>query len=118
MPGARAYGAKAASSRRTPNGADPTSRHEKAARIEWAARKSNGLRLGDFFALEEAADGVAGLRALAEPILDALRVQLDFRGLFERVVSADEFAGATVTRTGAFDDHHAVKGLLFLANTS
>jgi hypothetical protein len=56
------------------------------------------------------------LCAYSEPILDAFCIQLDLRGLFERIVRAHQFANTAIARPGPFDDYYPIKRLLLLAN--
>src|ERR1700687_2031171 len=74
------------------------------------------LKLSDLLLFKEAAHRIAGLRAQSHPILDALGVEFDLRRLLQRIVGPHRFLHAAITRPGPLNDHHAVKGLLFLAN--
>src|SRR6266851_3897892 len=76
-----------------------------------------GAELSNLLLTEKAAHGIAGLCSQSHPILDALRIQLDLRWLLQRIVRAHRFLHAAVPRPGPLDDHHAVIGLLFLANS-
>src|SRR5690349_14610525 len=73
-----------------------------------AARNSRAL-----FA-QEAADGVARLRALADPVLDAFGIELHGGGFLQRVVGSDDFHGTAIARAAVLDDDDAVKRLLLL----
>src|SRR5258708_1062052 len=90
---------------------------------EWRSRRiwrhtnfRKALRLCDLLQTEKAAHRIAGLCAQADPILDALCVELDLRRLLQWIVRAHRFFHAAVPRPGPLDDHYAVIGLLFLAN--
>src|SRR5271169_3131590 len=85
-------------------------------RPDRGAKFRKALWLGDLLQLQEAAHGIARLCALPQPILDALRVQLDLRRLLQRIVRAHRFLHAAVPRPGPFNHHHAVKGLFLLTN--
>src|ERR1700674_628288 len=74
------------------------------------------LRLRDLLQTEKAAHRIAGLGAQTDPILDAFCVELDLRRLLQRIVRAHRFLHAAVPGPGPLNDHHAVKGLLFLPN--
>ncbi|HEV2299243.1 MAG TPA: hypothetical protein VGR72_12080 [Candidatus Acidoferrales bacterium] len=73
--------------------------------------------LGDFLVAQEAANGVAGLGAAAEPVLHALGIELDCGWLLERIVRPHDFDEPPVSRPGFLNDHDTVRGLFFLANT-
>src|ERR1700737_3524375 len=81
-----------------------------------ANRSAKGEQLRDFLLTNEAAHGVAGLCADSEPVLDAVGVELDLGGLFERVVGAHQFANAAIARAGALDHDDAIERSLLLAN--
>src|SRR6267142_4352609 len=74
------------------------------------------LRLSDLLQTEKAAHRIAGLGSQADPVLDALRVQLNLRRFLQRIVRAHRFLNAAIARPSALNDHHAVKGLFLLAN--
>jgi hypothetical protein len=71
---------------------------------------------GDFLLFDEASYRVAGARADTQPILDAVGIELDFRGLFERIIGSHKFANAAITGPGSFNDYYPVKGPFLLAN--
>src|SRR3989449_3965607 len=75
-----------------------------------------GDALGDLLTADEAADGIARLGALGQPMLDALRVQLDLRGLFQGIVGSYVFHLAAIAGATLFDDDNAIKRLLLLPN--
>src|SRR5260370_35885515 len=75
-----------------------------------------GAELSDLLLTEKAAHGITGLCSQSHPILDALRVELELRRLLQRIVRAHRFFHTPVARSCPLNDHHAVKGLLFLAN--
>jgi hypothetical protein len=72
---------------------------------------------GDLLVVQEAADGIAGLRAAAHPILDALDLKLNFRGLLQRIISAYDLNETAVARAALIDYHDAVKGFLGLPDS-
>jgi hypothetical protein len=49
-------------------------------------------------------------------MFDALGVELNLRGLFQRIIRSNRFLDAAIAWPSPLDDHHAVKGLLLLAN--
>ena len=59
--------------------------------------------------------GLGGLGADAQPVLRALRVDLDEARLFLRVVPADDLDGTTVTTVARVGDGDAVLGIADLA---
>src|SRR5260370_41000998 len=75
-----------------------------------------GAELSNLLLTEKAAHRITGLRSQSHPILDALRVELELRRLLQRIVRAHRFLHSAVPRPGPLNDHHAVKGLLFLTN--
>src|SRR3984885_3860607 len=72
--------------------------------------------LRDLLQLDETAHRIAWLCANAEPMLDAIRIQLQFRGLLEWIVRAHQFHDAAIPRPGLLNHHYAIVGLLLLAN--
>jgi len=90
-----------------------------ASRLERAgSAQTCGVEdLGDFFAAQKAAHRIARLGAASEPMLDALRVQLNFGRLFERIVGAHIFHHAPITWLAALNDHYTVVRPLFLTNS-
>src|SRR5438552_2733458 len=58
--------------------------------------------------LEQAAHGVAGLRALADPVPRPLGVDLDHRGVLARLVMTQDLHEAPVTPIARVRHHHAV----------
>src|SRR3984957_2315860 len=75
---------------------------------------SEGLR--DLLSVDEATNGVARLRTDSEPMLDAFGVELDLRGLLQRIVGSHQFHNTPVPRLAAFNHHHAVERLLLLCH--
>src|ERR1043165_6282885 len=57
--------------------------------------------------LDEAGDGIAGLRALAEPILRAFEVELHVVGFFLGPISAEFFNELPVARAAAIGHDNA-----------
>src|SRR5438874_411773 len=49
-------------------------------------------------------------------MLDALGVELDFRGLLQRIIGSYRFFDAAIAWPSPLDNHHAVIGLLLFAN--
>src|SRR5579862_473839 len=72
--------------------------------------------LRDLLQLDETAHRIAWLCANAEPVLDAIRIELQFRGLFQWIVRAHQFHDAAIPRPGLLNHHYAVVGLLLFAN--
>lgn len=66
---------------------------------------------------QEASDGIARLSAFTDPILHAVVLQRDGRGLLQRVVRPDDLDEPAIPGAGLFGDHHAVEWVLLLANT-
>src|ERR1700692_732580 len=75
---------------------------------------SGGLR--DLLLVDEATNGVARLRTDSEPMLDAFGVELDLRGLLQRIVRSHQFHNTSVPWLAAFNNHPAVERLLFFAH--
>ena len=67
---------------------------------------------GDVQQLE---DGLGRLSADAEPVLSAIRLDLDGRGLGVGVVGTDLLDDLAVTLLAGIDDHHTVEGVELLA---
>src|SRR5437660_8106963 len=74
------------------------------------------LKLRDFLQADKAAHGVAWLSARSEPVLYALGVQLDLRGLLERIIRTDQFHHPPIAGLTALNHHHTIKRFLFLSN--
>src|SRR5207253_9787312 len=74
------------------------------------------LKLRDFLQADKAAHGVAWLSARSEPVLYALGVQLDLRGLLERIIRTDQFHHTPVAGLTALNDYYTIKRFLFLSN--
>src|ERR1700690_1718755 len=55
---------------------------------------------------EQAANRVAGLRALAQPVLHSLRLEIHKRGLLLGVIRADDLDKTAVARTRLLRHHH------------
>src|ERR1700760_1384025 len=89
-------------------------RYQSQTRVTGGFTSTTVLR--DLLQLDETAHRIAGLCADAEPVLDAIRIQLQFRRLLEWVVCAHQFHDAAVSGPGLLDHHYAVVGLLLLAN--
>src|SRR5208282_75566 len=90
---------------------------EKAPRLTGDAQEmGTSLGLRDLLLVDKATNGVARLRTDSEPMLDAFGVELDLRGLLQRIVGSHQFNNAPVPWLAAFNHHHAVKRLLLLAN--
>src|SRR5262249_24537428 len=79
--------------------------------------RSSATALGDALGLDQAGDGFRRLRALAEPILDLLVIELDRRGLGLRIVPADDLEEPPVTGGTRVGRHHAVVRVLLGAHT-
>src|SRR5439155_2931390 len=62
--------------------------------------------------LQQPRNGVAGLRALPEPVLDLVLVELDRRGIRLRVVAPDDLDEPAVARGARVGDHDAVDRVL------
>src|SRR5580658_5485811 len=71
---------------------------------------------GSLMVAKKAADGVAGLSALADPVVHTLAVQIHGGRRLRRVIGAHDFHEATVARAGLFGDHDAVERVLLLTN--
>src|SRR4051794_40952843 len=67
----------------------------------------DGVGLGDALDAEELLDRVGRLRAVLQPVLGALLVDDDLRGLRLRVVAADRLDHAAVTRRALIGDDDA-----------
>src|SRR5439155_2737481 len=76
------------------------------------------LKLRDFLQADKAAHGVAWLSARSEPILHTLGVQLDLRGLLERIIRSHQLHHAPVAGLAALNHYHAIKWFLSLSNPS
>src|SRR5262249_51995239 len=74
--------------------------------------------LGDFLSGDETAHGVAGLRTATKPILDSLGLQVYFRRLLQRIVSAHNFHKAAIAGEPLIDYHDTVSRNLLLSITS
>ena len=74
------------------------------------------LGLRDLLLADEATYGVAGLGTYSEPVLDAVDVELDLRGLLKRIVCPHRFHDTPVAGPRPLDDHDAVKRFLLLPN--
>jgi hypothetical protein len=74
------------------------------------------VQLRDLLLTNEAAHGVAGLRANSKPMFDAFDVKLDLRRLFERIISSYRFDHAPITRAGPLNHYHTVKRSLLFAD--
>src|SRR6185437_9454489 len=68
--------------------------------------------------LQQLEDGFGGLSSHGEPVLGALRVDLDEAGLFLGVVAADDLDGAAVAAGARVGDRDAVLGIADLAKPS
>ncbi len=67
--------------------------------------------------LQQLQHGLGGLGTDAEPVLRALRVDLDEAGVFLRVIPADDLDGAAVAAIARVGDGDAVLGIANLAET-
>jgi len=76
----------------------------------------SSLGLRDLLLADKASNGVAGLRTYSEPMLNAVGVELDLRGLLQRIVCPYRFHDTPVAGPRPLDDHDAVKRLLLLPN--
>lgn len=74
------------------------------------------LELRDLLLADEASNSVARLRTNTEPVLDALGVELDLRGLLQRIIGPHRFHNTPIAGPRPFDYHDAVKRLLLLPN--
>src|SRR5216683_3020205 len=74
-------------------------------------------KLSYFLQLEKTPNSIARLCSYAKPILDAVGIQLDLRGLFQWVVSPDGFTHTPIPGPGPLNDHNAIKRLFLLANS-
>src|SRR5712692_2140891 len=74
-------------------------------------------RSGDLLFAQEAADGVAGLGATAEPVFYALGIQFHLGRILQRIVRTHDFYGPAVARPPLVHHHNAVKRPLLLANS-
>jgi hypothetical protein len=74
------------------------------------------ILLSDLLQFDEAANGVTGTGADAQPIFDAIGIEFNFRGFLERIVCAYKLANAAITGPGSFNHYHAVKGAFLFAN--
>src|SRR5207302_5199465 len=70
----------------------------------------------DALDLEQARDGLRGLRALTEPVLHLRLVELDRRGLGLRVVATDDLEEPAVTRRARVGRDDAVDRVLLGAH--
>ena len=66
--------------------------------------------------LDQLVDGVRGLGAHAEPVLDALGVDADERGLLHRVVDADLLDDTAIALLAGVEDDDPVEGGELLAH--
>ena len=73
--------------------------------------------LGRLRVAYKASYGFAGLSAFADPILDALAIELDGRRFLLGIVGPNNFHKTAIARPGLFGNHHAIKGMLLLANS-
>src|ERR1700674_3779832 len=73
---------------------------------------------GDLLGVQKASNGIARLGPASKPILDAVRVQLDFRWVFQRVVRSHDFYSPAVAGLAFIQHHNPVKRVLFLADPS
>src|SRR5208282_2851547 len=63
--------------------------------------------------LDEAGDGVARLRALADPVLGAIELQDEIVTLLQRLIRADFLDELAIARTAAVGHHYAeIRGIL------
>src|SRR3954471_14986411 len=76
------------------------------------ARSSSTAGLGDALDAQELLDRVGRLRAVLEPVLRALLVDHDLRGLRLRVVAADRLNHAAVTRRALIGNDDAPDRIL------
>src|SRR4029077_6945897 len=81
-----------------------------------AQEMGTSLGLRDLLLVDKATNGVAGLRTDSEPMLDAFGVELNLRGLFQRIVGSHQFNYTPVPWLAAFNHHHAIERFLLLAN--
>src|SRR6202022_562410 len=68
--------------------------------------------------MQEASDRVARLGSASEPILDAVRVQLDFRRILQRVVRSNNFYSSAVAGLAFIQHHNPIERSFFLTNPS
>src|SRR5205814_7456808 len=88
-----------------------TSSTRTASGSSTSLRASSASSSANVLDLEQSLDGLRGLRALGEPVLDPLLVELDRRRVGLRVVAPDyldELAVARRARVGGDDAEHRV----------
>jgi hypothetical protein len=75
------------------------------------------LELSDFLLLEKTPNCITWLCPYPKPILNAIGIQLDLRGLLQWVIGPDCFTHTPVPGPGPLNYHHAVKRFLLFANS-
>ena len=78
------------------------------------SRRRSSCRLAQF--LDEAGDGVARLRAFADPVLGAVEFDREIFALFERIVSADLLDELAIAGTAAIGHDNAECRRVFRAD--
>jgi len=78
------------------------------------SRRRSSCRLAQF--LDEAGDGVARLRALADPVLGAVEFDREIFALLERIVSADLLDELAIAGTAAIGHDNAECRRVFRAD--
>src|SRR5271169_821432 len=71
---------------------------EKRAPVGDAQEMGTSEGSRDLLLVDEATNGVAGLRTDSEPMFDAFGVELDLRGLLQRIVRSHQFHNTPVPR--------------------
>jgi len=74
------------------------------------------VQLSDLLQADKAAYGITRLCANSEPMLDALVIQLQLRGLFQWIVRPHQFHDAAIARPSLLNHYDAIVRLLLLAN--
>src|ERR1017187_8331387 len=86
----------------------PYSRNSCIAKIQSSRRRRR--RLAGL--LDEAGHGVARLRALADPVLGAVKLQGEIIALLQRLIRADFLDELAIARTAAVSHHNAkIRGI-------
>src|SRR5271169_1327483 len=90
------------------------SRNSCMARKNLLSRRRNGRGFAQF--LDEAGDGVARLRAFADPVLRAVEFDREILALLERIVSADLLDELAIAGTAAIGHDNAECRRVFRAD--
>ena len=55
-------------------------------------------------------DGVACLRTLCEPIIDAFQIEIDFVGIADGIIRSEHFDAATIAHVAAVGGYEFIEG--------